>query len=97
MGRHEFLVLGLHYLVATVLLFFSLAVGTLTYGGIALPCLLLVLSLLVIFRIAWITRRPATPELKGRSLWVTLPLSFGGVFIIALFLLLVLYRRYWFG
>ncbi len=104
MRTHEWvrrLVLGLHCLVATSLLFLSLAMGTLTYAfhplQIAEPYLLLILSILVIFRIAWITRRPASSESRGRSLWVTLPLSFGGVLITALFFLLIIYRRYWFG
>jgi len=104
MRKHEwirFLILGLHYLVASGLLFFGLAIGTLAYKfnplQVAMPYFVLLLSMLVIFRIAWITRRPVTSESKGRSLWVTLPLSFGGVFTTAVFFLLLIYRRLWLG
>ena len=96
-------VLAVYFLVASVLLYFGIAIPMLTPGGhhesrfeAAMPYLLFVLpGLLVTFRIAWVLRRPTSAESKGRQLWLTLLLSVGGAFLGAVLISVLLWRQYW--
>ncbi len=78
-------VLAIYFLVASVLLYFGIAIPMLTPGGnhespfeAAMPYSLFALpGLLVTLRIAWVLRRPASAESKGLQLWLTLLLGMG--------------------
>ena len=96
-------VLAIYFLVASVLLYFGVAIPMITPGGynesrfeLAIPYVLFVLpGLVVTFRIAWVLRRPASLESKGRPLWLTLLLSVGGASLGAVLLSVLIWRQYW--
>jgi len=95
-------VLAIYFLVASVLLYFGIAIPMLTPGGYresrfeaAMPYLFVLPGLLVTFRVAWVLRRPASAESKGRQLWLTLLLSVGGAFLGAVLISVLLWRQYW--
>jgi len=96
-------VLAVYFLVASVLLYFGIAIPMLDPGGyhesrfeVAMPYLLFVLpGLLVSFRIAWVLRQPASPESKGRPLWLTMLLSMGGAVVGAVLISVLLFRQHW--
>lgn len=105
MERHRgpsALVIGLHFILATILLYLGLATYLLTPvardEGLlskAAPLFFVLPTLVVTFRMAWITRRPESPQSKGRSLWLTLPLSCGGVLLAAVLILVIRWHSYW--
>jgi hypothetical protein len=97
------LVLGIWFLVASVFLYLGIAMNLLDPGGyhksrfeIAIPLVIFVSpALLMTFRIAWMLRRPGLSQLKGRSLWLTIPLSLGGVVLGAVLISVALFREHW--
>jgi hypothetical protein len=96
-------ILAIYFLVASVLLYFGIAIPMIAPGGyhesrfeLAIPYLTFVLpGLLVTFRIAWVLRRPASVESKGRPLWLTLLFSVGGASLGAVLLSVLIWRHYW--
>jgi hypothetical protein len=92
-----------YFFVASVLLYLGIGVYALSPGGYdesrfdqLVPFLFLILpALFLTCRIAWLLRRPGSDQLKGRSLWLTLPLSLGVVLLEAVLISLVIFRQQW--
>jgi membrane protease YdiL (CAAX protease family) len=92
------------FCVASLLFYLACAISFLVPGGgpkeslleqAARPVLFLIPALLITFRIAWLLRRPHSPEQKGRGLKITLPLSLLAVMLGALLISVILFGRHW--
>jgi hypothetical protein len=83
------LTIGLYFAVASFLLYLGIGISALVpappdesrFAQAILPLLFVLLALLLTFRLAWILRRPGSPQSKRRRLWLTLPISLAGVFL----------------
>jgi predicted small integral membrane protein len=94
---------AMYFLVASVLLYSGIAMGTVLPGGYhesqfekTVPLLFFILpALLLTCRIAWLLRQPASNQSRGCSFRLTLPLSLGVVLLGAALISLVIFRQDW--
>ena len=98
--KNPSLLIAIYLVLATTLLFFGLVILRLAYldpseGALhyLVPSLLFFITPALFFtmRIAWMLRRPPSDYLKGRSLWLTLPLSLAVVFFLAVLVFAVIF------
>jgi len=93
----------IYFPAASVLLYIGIAICFVSPDGYhesALPqigslALFIVPALLLTFRIAWIMRRPESPQSKGRGLRLTIPVSLGIVVLGSVLISVVLFREHW--
>lgn len=94
---------AVYFLVAPVLLYVGIVMGTVLPGGYhesrfekTVPLLFFILpALLLTCRIAWLLRQPASNQSRGCGLRLTLPLSLGVVLLGAVLISLVIFREDW--
>jgi|SRR5579871_111555 len=95
--------LCVYFAIASFLLCLGAAVGFVSPGGYhesllekVPPHLVATLpALLLTLRIAWILRRPKSPQRKARGLLVTIPLSLVGVVLGAVLISILIFRENW--
>lgn len=100
--ERERLILGVYLLIASVLLYFGIAMELVSPGGyneswfeLVMPLLFFVIpALLLACRSAWMLRLEL-PQLKRFGLWLTLPLSLGLVSLGAILISVVIWRGHW--
>jgi hypothetical protein len=93
----------IYFPTASFLLYIGLAICFVSPGGyhesaltqISRLALFIVPALLLTFRIAWIMRRPESPQLKGRGLRLTVPASLGIVVLGSILISLAIFREHW--
>ena len=95
--------LFVYFSIASFLLYIGVAICFVSPGGyhesvlaqISRLALFIVPALLLTFRIAWIMRRPESPQSKGRGLRLTIPMSLGIVVLGSILISVVIFRGHW--
>lgn len=93
----------IYFPTASFLLYIGIAICFVPPGGyhesalaqISRLALFILPALLLTFRIAWIMRRPESPQSKGRGLRLTIPVSIGIVVLGSILISIALFREHW--